>query len=405
VTKLSQQRTDLEVGSLDGFRGLALLWIIFGHCRSELGGLVKLDNGPVINVLVTSFTGVDMLFIISGFVLFLPVVVRGTLGDTRSYAIRRAARIVPAFYLALVFSYFAARALGIAHGGVGTWLSHLFFVHAEAHRIEHVGFGTNGAMWTMAVEVMFYFALPIVALAYRRRPFIGLAIAIVATELWHLAVVRLPDLLDAFGWSWVATEQAQMRMALAFPSYLGHFAIGMTAAWLYVRLKDAVVRRDRQQRTALVVQAVAAAGALSVLYLRGLQQLQDRAGPLDHWVKTLDRALLFGLLVLATTLAPRFARWPFENKVTKTLGVTCYGAYLVHQPLILLLIPALGLQPGTTSNGDLLLLLAIAAPVSIAVGFLSFAFVEDPIRRWARRFGRKDETVPADGVALVGAQA
>src|SRR5687768_11818513 len=128
-----QRHKRVDVPSIDGFRGLAVMFIVLGHCWNSLGGKVQLDGGPIRNIFVTSFAGVDMLFIVSGFVLFLPVVVSGSLGDTKSYAWRRAARIVPAFYAALVLSFIVAASVGELRGGVGHWISHVLFLHTEAH--------------------------------------------------------------------------------------------------------------------------------------------------------------------------------------------------------------------------------------------------------------------------------
>jgi peptidoglycan/LPS O-acetylase OafA/YrhL len=400
TTPLHQRRNaTLDVPSLDGFRGLAVLWIVLGHCWNELGGRIPLDHGPLRNIFTSSYMGVDMLFIVSGFVLFLPAVVNGTLGDVKSYALRRAARIVPAFYVALVFSYAVSRYLGVDSTGAGSWFSHLLFLQSESHHHDRIGFGVNGALWTMSVEVVFYAVLPMVAAWYRRRPYVGLFLALAGAELWHLATTNLPRVLDSAGVAWKATEQAQFRMALAFPTYLAQFAIGMTAAWLYVRLRD--TRRFAAPH-AVVVQTAAFLGVVSVAYLRGWEGLHKVSGPLDHWTKAGDRTFFFGILVLATVLAPKIARWPVTNRVSRFLGTVCYGTYLVHLPLIRLLIPALGLQPGTMSNRALLLLIAVATPLSVGIGYLSYVFLEEPFRRWARRVRVRPVPEQPRTIALAG---
>ena len=371
---------------LDGFRGLAVLWILLGHCWNELGGRVPLDGGLVRNIFLSSYMGVDMLFIVSGFVLFLPVVVDGTIGDTRRYALRRAARIVPAFYAALVLSYAVASATGGPKLGPGAWLSHALFLHAEAHDVAKVGFGVNGAMWTMSVEVLFYVALPFVAAWYRRRPILGLALAYAGAEIWHLLTLHLPALVSNTGITWAGSAEAQTRMALAFPGYLAQFATGMTAAWLFVRMRD---ERERFAAGARVLQLAALVGALAIAYLRGWQGAADASGPFDHWVKTADRTFVFGALVLATALATSRRQWLVANPVSRTLGRICYGTYLTHLPLIALLIPALGLHVRTTSNVDLVVLAAVVTPVAILAGSLSNRYLEEPFRRWARRPRRR----------------
>lgn len=377
-----RRRPDLDVPALDGLRGLAVLWIVLGHCWNELGGRVPLDDSVLRNIFISSYMGVDMLFVVSGFVLFLPMVVDGTLGPPGRYALRRAARIVPAFYVAIVLSYLVSSIVDGPRLGPGAWLSHALFLHGEAHDISKVGFGVNGALWTMSVEVVFYVALPLVASWYRRRPFVGLALAFAGAELWHVLTLRLPQFLTTLDVAWAGTEQAQLRMALAFPGYLAQFATGMTAAWLFVRLRE---HRERLSSHATLAAFAAVTGALAVAYLRGWEGVRDVSGPLDHWVKTFDRTFFFGVLAVATALGATGVRRVVENPVSRTLGRTCYGTYLVHMPLIALMIPILGLQVRTTSNTDFLLLSAVIVPLAIAAGAVSFRYLEEPFRRWARR--------------------
>jgi peptidoglycan/LPS O-acetylase OafA/YrhL len=401
---LSSPRTPASVPVLDGFRGLAVLWIVLGHCWNELGGRIPLDGGVLRHIFVSSYMGVDMLFIVSGFVLFLPVVIDGTIGDPKCYAVRRAARIVPAFYAALVLSYAVALLVDAPRLGTGGWLSHLLFLHTESHNVSKVGFGVNGAMWTMSVEVLFYIALPLVAGWYRRRPFLGLALAAAGAELWHQLTLNLPSLVANTGIAWSGADEAQLRMALAFPGYLPQFAVGMTAAWLFVRMRE---QRERLAGHAVVAQIAALTGALAIAYLRGWEGARGTSGPLDHWVKTADRTFFFGVLVLATALATSGAQWPVRNAVSRGLGRICYGTYLTHLPLIALMIPALGLDVRTTSNAQFLLLATVVVPLSVLAGAISYRYLEQPFRRWARRAPRRSsaETQEMPRIALLPSRA
>src|SRR5688572_11306003 len=179
--ELSKLAKPTYVPAMDGFRGLAVMWIVVLHCWGALGERMPLDGGPLRYFVASGYFGLDLLFIVSGFVLFLPVVYDGNLGDRRDYARRRAARIVPGFWAAAMLTYLVAQVLGGADGGLGAWLSHITFTHQYAHDISDVGFGLNRAMWTMSVEVAFYFLLPFVASIYNRHPFLGLGVAILGS--------------------------------------------------------------------------------------------------------------------------------------------------------------------------------------------------------------------------------
>jgi peptidoglycan/LPS O-acetylase OafA/YrhL len=361
-----------------------VLWIVVGHCWLVFGGLT-LGPGPLKYIFTAFYFGVDLLFIVSGFVLFLPAVLHdGSLGDLRSYALRRAARIVPAFYIAALLSYFVARSLGTVRGGAGAWISHLFFVHQFAHPIKDIGFGVDGAMWTMTVEAIFYISLPFVAGWYARHPLLGLGLAFYIAQMWHVLTTKLDGILSLMGISWAGAGPAKFRMAYAFPSYAAHFALGMTGAWLFVRMKQHFTEAERRP-LALASASAAIIGLLGLAYLQGWNTERNIRGPYDNWINTFPRAVLFATLILAFALLPAEAQWPLRNRVSRMLGTISYGVYLVHVPMIALVRPALGLRKGTTNITDVFLLAVVVVPLSISIGITSYALLEEPMRRWARR--------------------
>jgi peptidoglycan/LPS O-acetylase OafA/YrhL len=393
------------VPAVDGLRGVAVTWIAVMHCWNALGERMPIDGGPLRYLVASGYFGLDLLFIVSGFVLFLPAVYAGNVGDWRDYTRRRAARIVPGFWVAVVLTYFVAERVGEAVGGFGAWLSHVTFLHQYAHEVSDVGFGTNRAMWTMSVEVVFYALLPFVASAFNRHPFVGLGLAIGISQAWHLLVLNLPSVLGWAGVSWAGAEDAQFRMAYVFPSYVAHFAIGMTAAWLFVHFRE-IRQKALSPHLLSAVAWSALIGLLAVTFLRGRQRVNGELGPFDPRIRTLDRTVLLGVLVLAAALGAVQLQGFLGNRVSRALGRWSYGIYLSHMLLIVLLRPWLGLEKGTTSNMDLLVLVAAVVPLAIATGAASYHYLETPFRRLARR-PRREEPVsrPVRPVALASSSA
>src|SRR5689334_10520761 len=80
---------------LDGLRFFASLFVLLFHVRS----LSDVTFGPFDRFIMGGDTGVWMFFALSGYLLYKPFLTKQV--DLREYALKRAARIVPGYYVAL----------------------------------------------------------------------------------------------------------------------------------------------------------------------------------------------------------------------------------------------------------------------------------------------------------------
>ncbi|MGI8922314.1 MAG: acyltransferase family protein, partial [Solirubrobacteraceae bacterium] len=110
-------------------------------------------------------TGVYLFFALTGYLLFWPFVRRyfgsGDAVDLRRYALNRALRILPLYYVVLVVAMLVQ-----ADGGTfEEWVSFLLFGQnfssATVARID-------GPMWSLVVELHFYVLLPLLAVGVGR---------------------------------------------------------------------------------------------------------------------------------------------------------------------------------------------------------------------------------------------
>ncbi len=192
------------VPAFDGYRAFAIMAIVVFHVvhssgfldgigASSLGGQLIWGTGPQL---------VDVLFIVSGFVVFLPTVAQGgRFGSVRGYSIRRGARLLPAYWLSLgVMLLVMATKPGVPMPGLGGLASNfsgqqtlvaLFSPHTL------IGFGPDSPVWTLTLEIGFYIVLPFIAAAYFRRPLIGLAIALAIAVVWREGFAHIADVA---GW-------------------------------------------------------------------------------------------------------------------------------------------------------------------------------------------------------------
>jgi peptidoglycan/LPS O-acetylase OafA/YrhL len=166
-----------------------------------------------------SFFSIDFLFVVTGFLLFLPVVARGSFGSVRAYGVRRVARIVPAYVVSLIATWILVVAIGhppLSLDDAEVFAAHLVFAQLE---LNVSGFGVNEVYWFMSIIALFYLLLPFVANRYLRHPLLGLAIAIAIVAVWRSL-----------------TGDARYILFIQFPLFVVDFAIGMTVAWLFMRV-------------------------------------------------------------------------------------------------------------------------------------------------------------------------
>jgi peptidoglycan/LPS O-acetylase OafA/YrhL len=403
------------VPAFDGYRAYAILGVVLLHLLGR-SGVLSVAGSNWFGQLVdgTLQHAVEILFIISGFVVFLPTVARrGEFGHVPSYAVRRAARLVPAYWAVLailvVLTSLIAVNPPIPVPGVDNVAIHVVFLQMPAGLVRDfgpVGFGNDPAVWTLSLEVTFYVLLPFFAARYFRRPLVGLLIAAAITVVWREALIH---------WSWTegllghpspaTSARLQLFGSLQFPFYAFSFAAGMTGAWAYVRLRERVLP-EQNARWVRRVQIAALASLAVFCFVLGYgtsgTSLVAKNSPIIALGFTASLTTLMVAMALGVT------RWqrPFAHPLARRLGDISYGIFLIHLVVITyavrLLFEHSTANPSqyeiVNANGSLGTFVALAVivlPLSVGYGYFSGRYLEQPIRRWAHRFGRRAQVVPA----------
>ena len=368
---------------LDGLRGVALLWVVAFHCmslRAAAGDAwaLGLADLPVAGALIRNgYLGVDLFFLLSGFLLALPWHARAIAHlpapSTAAFYRRRIRRIVPAYYLQLALLFVLV--LPLLHGRdywrgdlwVYLWnaVAHALFLQ-DTTPLTSASMGVNGVLWTLAVEAQFYLLLPWIAPAFARVPRRMLAISIAVALAWSWAAANdLRPLVAAemglgthWGWSEATVREL---LALELPAFAAHFALGIVLgrAWL--------MRRDVSPPARRIGRPLAGAAALVALWA-----LVAVLAPRVPWaVRPLATALLAALLYLAATSRSGLTEALLGRGPLVAVGRVSYSAYLYHLPLLVLW----GAQETTQPA---MLALAAYAIVLGAVSWTSWRFVERP---------------------------
>ena len=307
-----------RLGVLDGLRGVAVLLVLWYHVW-EISWLPA-PAAWLQFVPETGFVGVHLFFFLSGFVIAYPFV-RAALGERTNpswtaFAWRRFIKIVPSYVLSIAIAY----AIGYAQrqpnaATVPDVVSHLLFVHTWFGD----RYGTiNGVLWTLAVEVEFYCAFPLVWWCFRRRPWITALAMIAVAWAWRAALARCC----------YATLFPNYEENL--PGYLDIFAFGMIAAHVFARYGQGW----RASPWRFAAPLVATAGVLSVT---GLLTSLYGYRMADQWagVWQIDRRPLLGaafaIVALGFLASPRWWQLLLDNPPLRFLAAISYNVYLYHQ--------------------------------------------------------------------------
>jgi peptidoglycan/LPS O-acetylase OafA/YrhL len=338
-----------RIAALDGMRGAAVLWVVAFHYvgfRGPTGDpwIAALASVPVLDRLVRNgYLGVDLFFLLSGFLLALPWCLNARANRpapaARDFYARRIRRIVPAYYIQLFLLF--ALVMPLLHGR-GYWKSdlyvdlwnavaHALFIH-NSTPLTASSLNANGALWSLAVEVQFYALLPLVVPLVVRAPRAMLAAAIGLTLWWQWGARHglqpLVDMQLALGahWHW-SEEIVRYLLTMQLPEYAAQFTLGMVLARAWVALRDDAAPRWLPR--------VLAPGALAAAGLLWWSLAGSGAIAPEH--ARLVAALALGVLLFVAAASHRPAVQALLGRGPLAFaGRISYSAYLYHVPLLLL---------------------------------------------------------------------
>jgi len=331
-------RRDIQV-----LRGISVLLVVLYH----------LDLGWI----KSGFLGVDVFFVISGFLMFLLY----DRNDKRKFFERRAKRLLPAYLVTILISLIAAAvitaplefkqvaeqsAFGIFFSSnIGFWLQNSYFSRSEFNLLLH--------LWSLGVEIQFYLIVPLLFWVFSRIRY-------------SLFIILLGSLLGCF----LLVELSASTAFFMMPARLWEFLMGYAVA-AYMTKKGAPIEH---RFTGL--------GLAGLIVMLGIPLM-----PVDGEAKS----FIFGhpgLNALGVTLAtsavlafglPAYLERTRLFKILERLGTYSYSIYLVHFPVIVLYLyePFSGTILKTDSVTDTFILSVLITGLS----FLMYRFVESPTRK------------------------
>lgn len=382
-----------RVGHIDGIealRAVAVTWVVLFHYLVIRESQAIADpwnawvaaTAPANTIVRNGYLGVDLFFLISGFLLILPWARNcargGAAPRTRDFYVRRIRRIVPAYYvhLVLLFAVFLPLLQGVQHAWENRALvafnaaAHASFLHYTTP-LSSASLSLNGALWSLTLEAQFYLLLPLLAPLFVRAPFLCAAVLAATAAFWRWLTLHdlegLVAMQMALGSRWEVPEAAIRHLLFTqLPGYLGHFAAGMAMGLAWWRRRERAVSRTEGLGWMLAL----VAGLAGLFWAYGLGG-GAVLGPVGSWLVTVAG---LSALVLACVSGGAMATRLVAHRPLLFVGRTSYSIYLYHVPMLLAW-NHFGLFHGSAWSLPMFLAAVLAA------GWLSYTLVERPFLR------------------------
>jgi peptidoglycan/LPS O-acetylase OafA/YrhL len=353
------------VGGLDGLRAIAVAAVIVYHFAPS--------------VLPAGFLGVDVFFVVSGFLIARLVVAEitttGTVALGRFWA-RRARRLLPALgtmtvvvLCAVAINSTSVEKHDIRAQALGTlfYCANWVMIFAKGSYFTSIGRPSPFLhMWSLGVEEQFYLVLPLVCFAGRRSivhhpvraAVVALAAAIASTVWMAVLVSPTGDPSRAY----LGSDSHAMGLLVGVA--LGVLA-GTGGPW------DEIARRVRANTNA--ARASAAAGAASLVVLVIVMRVATYHTEVLYRGGFFVFALLCGAVVAVVAVVPAApVAKVLQSRWLVAVGLRSYSLYLWHWPVFVFVSPRPGLDGAS--------LFAVRLAVSVVLAEISYRMVERPFR-------------------------
>ncbi|CAN5268264.1 SGNH hydrolase domain-containing protein [soil metagenome] len=343
---------------IQGLRTLAVVAVIFAH----------LVNWPI-----GGFVGVDVFFVISGFLitgqLYREHERKGRISFADFYR-RRARRILPISTLVLVVTVLASYGIFLA-SRAGTILTDALWSLFFSANWHFAAIGTNywahdGSTsplqhyWSLAVEEQFYVIWPWILV---------IVLGIALRKTWsartgHRMLVAVMSIAVAGSFIWALVSTADNPTFAYFSTFVRAWELGVGA--LLAVLTGLMARIPNNLRPVL-----GWIGFIGIIV--SIFTVSESDGFPAPWAAA--PVLSTALVIAAGTGGQQRFLWPLSNPVSGYIGDISYSLYLWHFPVIVLI--------GSLFPTRTPLFFVVTIGLMFGLSVLSYHYVENPIRRSA----------------------
>lgn len=298
-----------KIPALTGIRGYAAMWVVLLHCFF-LGSRMAPDYVRQVAILDHGYLAVDLFFILSGYVLLLSYGSKLSLTNSpavREFVVGRIFRILPLHWIVLTF----LAILTIGHGPDWATLEpHTFKTFVLSLTLTQAWFNRpavwNSPAWSLSAEWLAYVFFPLIA----------------------VGVKSLSSPRSTMAVTWLLLIGLVVLCCLVGQPTLNQVRVAGLARALFEFTAGACIFRWQQL-------ARPGTRTASGCFIGGLLLLAAAMAPAPADFLALPA---FVLLVAACAADAPQARVIFGNRTAHFLGEISFSVYLLHWPLIELVI-------------------------------------------------------------------
>jgi peptidoglycan/LPS O-acetylase OafA/YrhL len=366
------------IAEIDGLRFIAIFVVVLFHLAVGLSikspaHYARTSGNWLGAVAWNGFRGVELFFVISGFILALPFAGHSLKGrarvDLRQYFLRRVTRLEPPYVLAMVL-LFALHVLVRDRSAAQLW-PHLAAGLVYGHNLI---FGTenliNNVAWSLEVEIQFYLLTPLLTLLF----------AIEARALRRTVIIGLCLLSVALGSLYISPGD---RAHLTIARFLHFFLVGYLLADIY--LTDWGEEPARQWTWDLVSLV---GWPLLFAAFNAIEAPAPGHAPVCEPALVAFFVPFAIFLLYCAVFRGRLTNRALTNPWITTIGGMCYTIYLLHNPALAMINNLTkGIAPTGSYAVNLIVQLMLATPLLLLPCAAYFVLIEKPCMRrdWPRR--------------------
>ncbi|MFM7626789.1 MAG: acyltransferase family protein, partial [Gammaproteobacteria bacterium] len=353
-----------RIVGIDGLRALAVLGVMVFHAD-----WLYAQGG---------FFGVDLFFVISGFLitrLLLAELERSGTISFRDFYLRRARRILPAMATAIAGAALAAVVWApdalplLRHDALasGLFVVNWHFIFQQLSYFEYIGRQPLlQHLWSLAIEEQFYLLWPLIVLALASRGgrrLLGAVAALlaVASVVWMGVLAErlgFPESMD-IGRVYFGTDTHAMGL-------LAGAVLAVAAPRISAWAQSAELAGDGIRRTGALLGIAGLAGTLFLF-----SQVSENHPWLYPWAFV--ASALFSAAAIVACMMPGPFGALLDAPPLRWIGERSYGIYLWHWPVFMFTRPGvdLGLEQGPA--------FLLRCALTFALAAASYRFIEAPI--------------------------